>query len=113
MDYGKYVYRQKKIEQKHKKHQFKSEVKGIRFSLRIGVHDMEIKANQARRFLLDRNSVKVQLVFRGREAAFRDLALEKLNSFAGLVSDVSKIEEYPKRQGMSMFMTLVPVQKES
>ena len=51
MDYGKYLYYQKKIEQKHRKMQKKTEVKGIRLSFRTDKHDIETKIKQAKRFL--------------------------------------------------------------
>ncbi len=110
-DYGKFLYRQKKLEQKQKKMQKKAEVKGTRFSFRTGIHDLEVKANQARKFLEDRNSVKVQLIFRGREISHRDLAKAKMEKFAELLADVSKIETPPKMQGMSLIMTLIPLSK--
>lgn len=113
MDYGKYLYRQNKIDQKHRKMQIKSEIKGIRFSLRTGDHDLEIKANQAKRFFSERNSIKVQLVFKGRESMHQDLAMEKMKKFAQMLVDVGKLEEHPKRQGMSMFMTMTPLPKKS
>jgi len=110
MDYGKYLYRQNKIDRKQKSSQKKTEVKGIRFSLRISDHDLEIKATQARKFLADRDSVKVQLVFKGREASHQDLAEKKLSNFAQLLADVSKVDSPPKRHGMSMNMILNPFQ---
>ncbi len=109
MDYGKYLYRQKKIEQKHKKMQKQAEMKGIRLSLRIDQHDLETKIRQARGFLEDRNSVKVQLMFRGREAAHADLARQKLDFFSKSLQDVGQIEEPPKKQGTQMIMIIVPL----
>lgn len=109
MDYGKYLYRQRKIEQKHKKMQKQAEMKGIRMSLRIDQHDLETKIRQARGFLGDRNSVKVQLQFRGREAAHADLARAKLDFFSKSLQDVGQIEEPPKKQGSQMIMIIVPL----
>jgi translation initiation factor IF-3 len=108
MDYGKYLYRQNKIEQKHKKMQKQAEMKGIRLSFRIDTHDLETKIRQARGFLEHRNSVKVTLVFRGREAAHADLARAKLEQFKEGIKDIGRLEEPPKKQGNSMFMVIVP-----
>lgn len=109
LDYGKYLYRQRKIEQKHKRMQKQAEMKGIRLSFRIDKHDLETKIRQAKEFLSDRNSVKVTLVFKGREASHADLAREKLIFFMNEVKDVAQVEEQPKKQGSSMFMVLVPL----
>jgi translation initiation factor IF-3 len=109
MDYGKYLYRQNKLEQKHKKMQKQAEMKGMRLSLRIDKHDLETKINQARGFLEDRNSVKVQMMFRGREAAHVDLARGKLDFFAKSLQDIGQIEEAPKKQGNQMIMIIVPL----
>lgn len=108
LDYGKYLYRQNKIEQKHKKMQKQSEMKGIRLSFRIDQHDLETKIKQARGFLEDRNSVKVTLVFKGREAAHADLAKTKLDLFYNSLQDIAQIEAPPKKQGSQMIMILVP-----
>jgi translation initiation factor IF-3 len=109
MDYGKYLYRQNKLEQKHKKMQKQAEMKGIRLSLRIDKHDLETKISKARQFLEDRNSVKVQMVFRGREAAHTNLAREKLDFFAKALEDIGQLEDPPKKQGNQMIMIIVPL----
>lgn len=111
MDYGKYLYRQKKLDQKHKKMQRKAEVKGVRFSMRTSNHDLEIKARQARKFLEERDAVKAQLVFKGREASHEHLAREKMVKFSESLKDISKIDTPPSRHGMSLIMTLVPLQR--
>lgn len=108
MDYGKYVYRQQKMERKHKAQQKQTEVKGIRISLRTDTHDLEVRAKQAKKFLLARNLVKVVLMFRGREAAHLNLGHDKLKELYKMIEDVAKIEDMPKRQGNQLIMMLAP-----
>jgi len=108
MDFGKHLYRQKKIEQKQKRMQKQAEMKGIRITFRIDKHDIETKIKQARKFLEERNGVKVTLVFKGREAAYFDLAKSKLDLFYDSLKDIAHIEQSPKRQGNTLFMILVP-----
>ncbi len=108
MDYGKYMYRQQKMERKHKAQQKQTEVKGIRISLRTGVHDLEVKAKQAKKFLAERNMVKVVLMFRGREAAHLNLGRDKLDQLYAMLQDVAKIEDPAKRQGNQLIMMLAP-----
>jgi translation initiation factor IF-3 len=109
LDYGKHLYKQKKIDRKHRASQKKSEVKGIRLSLRTGVHDIEVKLKRARGFLEERHSLKIQLIFKGREVAHRDLATEKMLAFAEQLKDLAVVDNPPKKQGHTLFMTLSPL----
>jgi len=109
MDYGKYLYRQKKTDQKHKSKQKKHEVKGIRVSMRTDVHDMEVKIKRAKKFLDQGNSLKVALVFRGREVTHFDLAKDKMEYIKDQLKEVAKVDQEPKKQGYNMFMILSPI----
>lgn len=109
MDFGTFQYSQKKKDKKQKKSQKQAETKTIRLSIRTGLHDLEVKAKQARKFLIDRNTVKVVVIFKGREMAHGDLAEGKLNEFFKLLEDVANIEQMPKRQGYQMTMILNPM----
>lgn len=111
LDYGKYLYRQNKIEQKHKRMQKKSEMKTIRLSLRIDEHDLDVKGNRAKEFLAEGNSVKVTLMFKGREIAHEGLGMQKIEGFYERVKEVAAIEAPAKRQGNSINMVLIPSKK--
>ena len=93
----------------HKKMQKQAEMKGIRISFSIDKHDIETKVRQARGFLEDRNSVKVTMIFKGREASHSDLGRAKLLMFLEELKDIGQVEDPPKLQGNSMFMVLVPL----
>lgn len=108
LDYGKFVYRQNKIEQKHKRMQKKTEMKTIRLSLRIDEHDLDVKAKRTKEFLGEGNSVKVTLMFKGREAAHEHLGMQKVKTFLEKVKDVAAIEAPAKKQGNSINMVLIP-----
>lgn len=108
MDYGTYLYGLKKKEQKAKKAVKKTETKTIRLSIRTEKHDLEVKAKKARKFLENKNMVKVALIFRGREMAHKDLGEEKMKIFYESIEDICTMEEKPKRQGFQMIMILTP-----
>lgn len=108
MDYGKYLYHQDKVERKHKKMQKKTEVKALRIGFKTGDHDLQVRANQAKKFLADRNMVKLVLLFKGREVVYADLGVEKMKKFYLSLSEVSDIEQEPKRQGNTLTMILTP-----
>lgn len=106
MDYGKYLYRLQKKEQKGKK---STEVKGIRLRYNISPHDMETRARQAEKFLKEGNKIKVEMVLRGREHRLKDFAKDKIKDF---LSDLNervpiKIEGkiQKKGRGFSIIVT--------
>jgi len=111
MDYGKYLYHQKKVETKHRKMQKKTETKGVRIGFKTGDHDIQVKVRSAKKFLEAGNMVKVTLLFRGREAMYKDLATEKLLKFQEELQEMSVIELKPKKQGNSLIMILTPLKK--
>lgn len=109
MDFGTYLYSLKKKEKKAKKGTKKTETKTIRLSIRTDKHDLEVKAKQARKFLEERNLVKVALIFRGREVSHQDIGIEKMNGFYKLLEDICSMEDQPKKQGYQMTMMLNPL----
>lgn len=109
MDFGKHLYRQKKLDQKHRAKQKKNEVKGIRISLRTDKHDIEVKVKRARKFLEQGNSIKVALIFRGREVTHYELAVGKMLIIKDALADIAKCDQEPKKQGYQMFMILSPL----
>lgn len=108
LDYGKYQYHQKKVETKHRRMQKKTEVKGVRMGFKTGEHDMQVKARQAQKFLEQGNAVKVALLFRGREAVYKDLATEKMMKFFQNIEGVGNMDQPPKKQGNALIMILTP-----
>lgn len=112
MSYGKFQY-QKSVKQRHQKvKQKKTEIKGIRLSLRIGQHDLAIKAKQTEKFLNQGNKVKIEIFLRGREKAHLDLAKEKLNDFIQLIPLAVKIEQEIKKQPRGLNMVISKDEKQ-
>jgi len=81
LNYNKLKYQEEKEKRKEKAKQKKIEVKGIRLSLRISEHDIEIRINQAEKFLGQDDKVKVEMILRGREHQHKNLAREIINKF--------------------------------
>ena len=67
-NYGKYLYSQSKKEKKMAKPKG-GELKEIRLTFKISPHDMEIRANQAKKFLDEGDKIKINMSLRGREKA--------------------------------------------
>lgn len=108
MDYGKFVYEQSKKDKEAKKKQKVVNLKEVRVSPKIEEHDVSIKANNARKFLMDGDKVKITVRFRGREADYSHVGEKILANFAEKLSDVSSIEKPAKLEGRNMIMILAP-----
>jgi translation initiation factor IF-3 len=108
MDYGKHIYKQKKLDQNQKKSQKQTEVKTIRLTIRTDIHDLETKAKQAERFLKEKHLVKISLVFKGREITHVDLGQQKIEKFIEILSEVANVDTPPKRQGNNLMAIISP-----
>lgn len=84
IEYGKYLYWLQRKEKKIKK---SVKVKGIRLSFNISLHDLETKVDQAFAFLKEGNKVKVEMILKGRESEFENLAKEKINKFLEMLKE--------------------------
>ncbi len=98
INFDKFRYHQKKLEQQQKKKIKKIDVKGIRLSLRISEHDLGIKAKKALEFLAEGHKVKVDLLMRGREQAHPEMGFEVVKKFLTFIPAYIT-EAAPKKQG--------------
>lgn len=108
MDYGKYRFEQSKREKEAKKNQRVIEIKEIRLSPNIDVHDFDTKVGHARKFLSAGNKTKVSIRFRGREMTHTDLGLTIMAQFAEKCADIASVEKPAKLEGRHMLMFLAP-----
>lgn len=109
MDYGKYRFEQAKREKDAKKNQKVVDIKEIRIvGLSIDTHDLEIKANNAKKFIGKGDKVKVTIRFRGRELGHPEIGLDLMQRFADYCSETAAIEKPAKMEGRNMIMFLAP-----
>ena len=108
MDYGKFKFEQAKQARLAKKKQHVIELKEVKYRPGIDDHDFDTKTRHARRFLEEKNKVKVTMMFRGRQIAHPELGQAVLDRVAQQLSDVSKIESSGRLEGKSMTMILAP-----
>ena len=106
MDYGKYRYDMMKREREAKKKQQVINIKEIRLTPNIEEHDLNTKANQAKKFLDNGDRVKVSVRFRGREMGHTEMGRQVLDKFNKLISEHGVIEKKKKMEGRSMIMFL-------
>ncbi len=107
MDYGKYLYREKKKAKGTKTHQ--GELKGIRLRFNISQHDLEIRAKQAEKFLKAGDKVRIEMRLRGREKALREFSEQKAKQFLEILGQLIpyKLERGIKKdpRGFSMIIS--------
>jgi translation initiation factor IF-3 len=101
IDYGKYKY-EKDVEKRQQKAKQKNvEVKGVRLSLRIGDHDLNVRKEKAKEFLEQGNKVKIEIILRGREKRHGDLAKQVIENFIAKIEEEMplKVDQTVTRQG--------------
>jgi translation initiation factor IF-3 len=110
MDYGKWLYQQKRrIREAHKKSQrHTATLKEIRLRPETDKHDLEIKLNHAREFLQKGHQVQFTMFFRGRQMLHRDHGYAVLDQVTQLLEDLARIERPSRMSGRRMTLLLVP-----
>ena len=99
MDFGQFQYKQQKLLRAQKVKAKKVEIKGVRISFKIGEHDKEVRLKQASKFLDEGHKVRVEMVLRGRERAYFDMAQKNLYKFADSLGAGVVVEVPISRQG--------------
>ena len=108
IDWGKFQYLKAKKENDSKKNQKKTEVKGVRIRPSTGENDLNFKRNQAEKFLKKGSKVKIQIILRGREKAFGDLAKQILRDFVDKIEFPIKIEQDVAKQFNGFNVLIAP-----
>ncbi len=108
MDFGKYKYEQAKREQKAKKKQRVTVVKEVKLRPKVERHDFDFKMRNARRFLEERDKVKIVVQFRGRELSHPELGRELIDKVIATLEEVGTVEQAPSLEGRVMVMMLAP-----
>ena len=78
MDFGKYLFEQKKKSQAGKVKQRHTQIKEIKFRPGTDIGDYQIKMKNLVKFLEQGDKTKITLRFRGREMAHQELGMQLL-----------------------------------
>ena len=108
MDYGKFKYESAVKARESRKNQTQTVVKEIKLRPKIDPHDYATKKGHVRRFLKNRDKVKVTIMFRGREMTHPERGRTLLMKLAEEVADLGIIESNPLQDGRNMVMMLAP-----
>ena len=110
MDYGKWLYEQKrKMREAHKKdHRHAATLKEIRLRPETDKHDLDIKLRHAHEFLEKGHKVQFTMFFRGRQMLHRDHGYAMLEQVTQSLEDLARIERPARMTGKRMTLLLVP-----
>ncbi|MEZ5976514.1 MAG: translation initiation factor IF-3 [Planctomycetota bacterium] len=110
MDYGKFLYQQRKKEKASASHnKGSSQLKELRVRPAIDTHDLTYRLDNGRRFLRAGHKVQVVCIFKGRQMAHPEHGFDVMKKVAEGLADVSKVEVPAKMMGRRMTMLLTPV----
>lgn len=108
IDYGKFLYEQKKKAHEAKKKQVTVSVKEIKFRPGTDDHDYGYRMERAREWLADGDKVRAAIAFRGREMTHRELGAKILKRLTTDLADLADVEVAPKMEGYQMFTIFIP-----
>lgn len=102
IDWGKFQYQKMKEQQKNRKSSKATELKQMRFGLKIGSGDLEIKLRKIRSFLASGHKVRIQIFYRGREMAHKELGYEMIDKIIALLEEDAIVEQKPQMAGRNL-----------
>lgn len=109
MNYDKFRYEQKKKQQEAKKKQTVIETKEIKFRPKTEEHDLAFKIAHIKKFLSQKNKVKLTMRFRGREIVYaQTIGLEAMNKIMETLEEDALILQPPKMEGRQLVMFVGP-----
>jgi len=108
LDVGKYRYEAQKKANAARKTQKTQQIKEIKMRPNIDDHDYDVKMRSVKKFIEDGDKVKMTLRFRGREMAHQELGMDVLKRVQEDVTEIAKVEAYPRLEGRQMLMVLAP-----
>ncbi|MCA9334742.1 translation initiation factor IF-3, partial [Candidatus Saccharibacteria bacterium] len=102
IDWGKYQYQKMKEQQKNRRSSKQSELKQMRFGLKIGSGDLEIKLRKIRGFLAEGHKVRIQIFYRGREMAHKELGYDMIHRIIDMLENEAVVEQQPQMAGRTL-----------
>lgn len=104
MDYGKFIFEEKKT----KKKQRIQKLKEIKLRPVTDEGDYQVKLRNLITFLNEGDKVKITLRFRGREITHQDLGMKIMDRLREDTKEVGLVDQMPRLEGKQMVMMLSP-----
>jgi len=106
VDWGKFQYQKMKEAQKNRRSNKASELKQMRFGLKIGQGDLDIKLRKVREFLAEGHKVRIQIFYRGREMAHKELGHVMMKRIGELLEEDATFEHAPTMAGRNLSVVI-------
>jgi len=107
-DYSKYRYEKEKKAKEAKKNGKSTEMKEVKMSYKIDIHDYGVRIKSASKFINQGNRVKCTVQFKGREMQHDRLGVELLQRMAEDMTKICTMDSKPKREGRSLICIMSP-----
>mgnify|MGYP003556692730 FL=1 len=111
MDYGKFLYQQKKRDKELKAKSTQIVIKEIRFGPQTDEHDYEFKKKNALKFLQDGAKLKAFVFFKGRSIIYKEQGQILLLRLAQELEEFGKVEAMPVLEGKRMIIYIASKKK--
>ncbi len=116
LDYGKFIYQEKKRRREARKKAdaaklHAGEVKELSFSATIEDHDLGVKTRKAREFLEKGYKVRVRVYYRGRTIAHDEVGRQALERMLQALEEVGEVEQKPRLEGRNLITVLRPLSR--
>ena len=102
VDWGKFNYQRTKQQQKNRKAAKATELKQMRFGLKIGEHDLAIKLGKVAKFLDDGHKVRLTIVYRGREQAHKEIGFKLAQKVIEDFGESIAVDQQPQLTGRQL-----------
>jgi len=102
VDWGKFNYQRTKQMQKNKRNVHVVDIKQMRFGLKIGENDLDVKLRKVTGFLEAGHKVKIGVWYKGREMAHQELGFKLAEKVIERFGDTIVVEQPPQLAGRQL-----------
>ena len=106
IDWGKFQYQKIKDQQRNKRAAKVGDLKQMRFGLKIGAGDLEVKLRKIRDFLANGQKVRIQVVYKGREMAHKEIGYELIQKITDQLEEEAILEQKPQMAGRNLSVVI-------
>ena len=106
IDWGKYQYQKMKDQQKSRRATKTADLKQMRFGLKIGAGDLDVKLRKVRKFLADGHKVRNQVVYKGREMAHKEIGYDMIDKIVNQLEEEAVVEQKPQMAGRNLSVVI-------
>ena len=106
IDWGKFQYQKIKDQQRNKRAAKVGDLKQMRFGLNIGAGDLEVKLRKIRDFLANGHKVRIQVVYKGREMAHKEIGYELIQKITDQLEEEAILEQKPQMAGRNLSVVI-------